>query len=101
MGASLGLTLGALGLLGAAGFLHTMGGHDESAADVTIAHMAMVVALGVATVVVCGNLVGATLPLVLKRIGLDPALMSNPVVASLVDVTGILVYFAIAEAFLM
>ena len=54
-----------------------------------------------ATVVVCGNLVGATLPLVLKRIGLDPALMSNPVVASLVDVTGILVYFAIAEAFLM
>ena len=67
----------------------------------TVTHMAMVVAMGVATVVVCGNLVGATLPLVLKRLGLDPALMSNPVVASLVDVTGILVYFAIAEAFLM
>jgi len=100
MGASLGLTLGALGLFGAAGFLHVIGGHDESVGEVTIAHMATVVALGVSAVVVCGNLVGATLPLVLKRIGLDPALMSNPVVASLVDVTGILVYFAIAEALL-
>jgi magnesium transporter len=101
MGASLGITLGALGLFGAIGFLHVLGGHDESVGQVTVAHMAMVVAMGVATVVVCGNLVGATLPLVLKRVGLDPALMSNPVVASLVDVTGILVYFAIAEAFLM
>jgi magnesium transporter len=101
MGASLGLTLGALGLFGAMAFLHMMGGHDESTNKVTIAHMAMVVSLGVSLVVVCGNLVGATLPLVLKRVGLDPALMSNPVVASLVDVTGILLYFAIAEAFLM
>ncbi|HEY1599477.1 MAG TPA: magnesium transporter [Pirellulales bacterium] len=101
MGVSLGLTLGALGLIGAAGFLHMMGGHDESTNKVTIAHMAMVVSLGVSLVVVCGNLVGATLPLALKRLGLDPALMSNPVVASLVDVTGILLYFAIAEAFLM
>ncbi len=101
MGASLGLTLGALGLFGAIGFLRVLGGHEESVGNVTVTHMAMVVAMGVATVVVCGNLVGATLPLVLKRLGLDPALMSNPVVASLVDVTGILVYFAIAEAFLM
>ncbi len=101
MGASLGLTLGALGLVGAIGFLRILGGHEESVGQVTVVHMAMVVAMGVATVVVCGNLVGATLPLVLKRLGLDPALMSNPVVASLVDVTGILVYFAIAEAFLM
>jgi magnesium transporter len=101
MGVSLGLTLGALGLFGAIGFLNVLGGHDESVGQVTVTHMAMVVSMGVATVVVCGNLVGATLPLVLKRVGLDPALMSNPVVASLVDVTGILVYFAIAEAFLM
>ncbi len=101
MGASLGLTLGALGLFGAAGFLHILGWEDKSTGEITIMHMAMVVSLGVAMVVICGNLVGATLPLVLKRLGLDPALMSNPVVASLVDVTGILLYFAIAEAFLM
>lgn len=101
MGISLGLTLGALGLFGAIGFLHVLGGHDESVGQVTVAHMAMVVSMGVATVVICGNLVGATLPLVLKRLGLDPALMSNPVVASLVDVTGTFAYFAIAEAFLM
>lgn len=101
LGASLGITLGALGLLGAAGFLHILRDSDESVAKITVIHMAAVVALGVATVVVCGNLVGATLPLVLKRLGFDPALMSNPVVASLVDVTGILVYFAIADLFLV
>ncbi|MES1213363.1 MAG: magnesium transporter, partial [Singulisphaera sp.] len=101
MGASLGLTLGALGLFGAVGLMHFLHIHEESITEVSVVHIAMVVAMGVASVVICGNLVGATLPLVLKRMGLDPALMSNPVVASLVDVTGILVYFAIAEAFLM
>jgi magnesium transporter len=52
----------------------------------------------VSVVVICGNLIGAMLPLALKRMGLDSALMSNPVVASLMDVTGILVYFAIAQS---
>jgi magnesium transporter len=47
-----------------------------------------------------GNLVGALFPLALKRSGLDPVLMSNPVVASMVDVTGIVAYFAIAKALL-
>ena len=37
----------------------------------------------------------------LKRAGFDPALMSNPVIASLVDVTGIVLYFAIAKTFLL
>jgi len=40
-------------------------------------------------------------PLALKRLGLDPALMSNPVVASLVDVTGIVSYFVIAQFILV
>ncbi len=54
-----------------------------------------------AAVVLCGNLVGALMPLLLKRLGFDPALMSNPFVASLVDVTGIVVYFAIAQVILL
>lgn len=91
MGASLGLSLGMVALVRVLLF------PPEKLTGVTIEQLAAAVSLGVAAVVVCGNLVGATLPLLLKRMGLDPALMSNPFVASLVDVTGIVGYCAIAE----
>ncbi len=39
--------------------------------------------------------------LILKRLGFDPALMSNPMISSLVDVTGIIAYFGIAKWILM
>ena len=94
MGASLGIVLGMVGFLRA--WLT-----PAAVADTDVIRLAQVVALAVAVVVLCGNLVGALLPLALKRVGLDPALMSNPVVASLVDVTGIVAYFAIAQALLL
>jgi magnesium transporter len=72
----------------------------DDVTQITIAELAQVVGVGVAVVVVCGNLVGALSPLVLKRCGFDPAVMSNPVVSSLVDVTGIMAYFAVASALL-
>jgi magnesium transporter len=94
MGASLGLMLGLVGFLRAwITPLDALEGLDPY-------RLATVVAVGVSVVVLCGNLLGAILPLALKRLGFDPALMSNPVVASLVDVTGIVVYFVIAEAML-
>ncbi|MBS0210350.1 MAG: magnesium transporter [Planctomycetes bacterium] len=68
--------------------------------EIGVLLIAKIVAIGVAVVVVLGNLVGALLPLLLKRLGFDPALMSNPVVASLVDATGIVTYFAIAGLFI-
>jgi magnesium transporter len=39
---------------------------------------------------------GSMLPLILKRIGADPAASSTPFVATLVDVTGLLIYFSVA-----
>jgi magnesium transporter len=51
-------------------------------------------------VVLWGTLVGSLLPLFLKRVGLDPAASSAPFVATLVDVTGIVIYFSIAIIFL-
>ncbi|NNE01126.1 MAG: magnesium transporter, partial [Pirellulaceae bacterium] len=45
---------------------------------------------------VVGCFVGASLPLLFKRIGLDPAMMSNPFVAGLVDILGIVIYVNIA-----
>jgi magnesium transporter len=43
-------------------------------------------------VVICGTFFGSSLPLLFKRLGLDPAVMSNSFVAGLIDVTGILIY---------
>ncbi|HSA57813.1 MAG TPA: magnesium transporter [Gemmatimonadaceae bacterium] len=56
----------------------------------------MVVALSLVLVVLVGTVVGAMLPLFLRRIGIDPAIASSPFVASVVDVTGIVIYFTVA-----
>ncbi|TWU51297.1 magnesium transporter [Rubripirellula reticaptiva] len=48
-------------------------------------------------VIVCGCLCGATLPIAFKRLGLDPAMMSNPFVAGIVDIMGIVIYINIAR----
>jgi magnesium transporter len=61
-----------------------------------------VVALTVMLVVVLGAVNGAMLPLFFKRaLNFDPALMSNPLIASLSDIMGVVIYFKIAEALLL
>jgi magnesium transporter len=51
-------------------------------------------------VVTFGSLAGSMLPFVLKRLGFDPASASAPFVATLVDVTGLIIYFSVAYMFL-
>jgi magnesium transporter len=51
-------------------------------------------------VVLWGTVAGSMLPLLLKRVGLDPAVSSAPFVATLVDVTGIVIYFEVAARIL-
>lgn len=55
-----------------------------------------VVALALFLVVICGTAAGTLLPLMFHRLGLDPALMSNPLVASLIDFLGIAIYMNVA-----
>lgn len=57
---------------------------------------AIVVGLTVFLVVLLGTVTGAMLPLVFKWAGMDPALMSNPLIAALVDVLGVVTYFTVA-----
>ena len=52
-------------------------------------------------VVLWGTLSGSLLPFALRRVGFDPASASAPFVATLVDVTGLIIYFTIAIALLM
>jgi magnesium transporter len=54
------------------------------------------VALSVVGVVTFGTVVGSMLPFVLEKLGLDPAAASAPLVATVVDVTGLFIYFSIA-----
>jgi magnesium transporter len=91
-----GLALGAI--LGAIGFARVVlwqeiGWYDYGAHYRLIA---ATVALALVGVVVFGSLAGSMLPFVLRRIGFDPASASAPFVATLVDVTGLVIYFTVA-----
>ena len=83
-----GLVLG--GCLGAIGFVRAlMWGNGNN--------IALAVSLSLVLCVLVGTVVGAMLPLVFKRLGFDPAIASSPFVASLVDVTGLVIYFNVAR----
>jgi len=58
------------------------------------------VGLSVVGVVTFGTLCGSMLPFLLRRLGLDPATASAPFVATLVDVTGVIIYFTVVTLIL-
>ena len=88
--ARVGVLLGAM--LAALAFLPTMLFID--------ARMAAVVSLTLLAVCTLATLVGSLLPLLARRLGFDPAVMSAPFISTLVDATGLVVYFLIAKAIL-
>jgi magnesium transporter len=57
--------------------------------------VALTVAFALVGVVLWGSLIGSILPFVLRRLGFDPATSSAPFVATLVDVTGLVIYFSV------
>ena len=62
---------------------------------------ASIILLTVLIVMMMGTVNGSMLPLLFKRLGMDPALMSNPLIAALSDVVGVAIYFAIATFLLL
>ena len=58
--------------------------------------IALVVALTMQLVVMLGSIIGMSLPFILQRFNLDPATASAPLVASLADICGVVVYFSLA-----
>lgn len=94
-----GLTLGAI--LGSIGFLRIV--LWAFAFDTYGPHWLLIgltVGLSLIGIVLWGTLVGSMLPLFLRRIRLDPATSSAPFVATLVDVTGLIIYFNVAALIL-
>ncbi len=62
--------------------------------------ISLVVALTVLATVVIAKLVGAILPVLAKRLGLDPTVMASPFITTIVDAVALLIYFSIASALL-
>ncbi len=91
-----GLLLGSiLGILGSIviGFWMMLRGEAFSLA---LSLQAMTVGTSLVGVVLFGNMSGSMLPFIMSKLGFDPAVTSAPFVATLVDVTGILIYFSVA-----
>ena len=61
-------------------------------------NVAFIVAASLAVTIIAAKLIGAILPLVAKKIHLDPAVMASPLITTLVDAVSLLVYFAVAKA---
>src|SRR5207248_1221527 len=94
-GLALGAILGAIGFLRVALwsiFTNMYGPHWFL--------VALTVGLSLIGIVLWGTLIGSVLPFGLRRIGFDPAASSAPFVATLVDVTGLVIYFSIAYVIL-
>jgi magnesium transporter len=70
----------------------TFGGHSL--------FLGLTVGLALLGVVLWGTLLGSMLPFLLRRMGADPAASSAPFVSTLVDVTGLIIYFTAAQALL-
>jgi magnesium transporter len=62
--------------------------------------IALVVSMAVVIIVIVGSLIGMTLPFILTRFKFDPATASGPLVTSIADAVGVLIYFQIAQALL-
>jgi magnesium transporter len=62
--------------------------------------VALTVGLSLVGIVLWGTLVGSVLPFILRRLGFDPATSSAPFVATLVDVTGLIIYFSVGSVVL-
>jgi magnesium transporter len=100
MGLALGVTLALLGFARAL-ITHPYLLENPGSSPTDRLLLALVVSQAVIFICLWGTLVGAMLPLVFKRFGIDPGIASSPFVATFVDVTGIVIYFTIATIYLL
>ena len=66
----------------------------------TLSHVGITIAFAIAIQVVSSAALGAGLPLIVRRMGGDPAVVASPAITTIVDITGLLIYFSVASALL-
>ncbi len=94
-GLALGCILGTIGLFRVIIWASVLGHFNTQ-----WLYIGFTIGISLVGIVMFGTLTGSMLPLLLKRLGLDPAVSSAPFVATLVDVTGIVIYFSVASLLL-
>jgi magnesium transporter len=94
-GISLGAILGVIGVIRIVIWQH-LGLYDYGKNGVPYQQVALTIFFALIGIVTFGSLAGSMLPFVLRRLGFDPASASAPFVATLVDVTGLVIYFSVA-----
>ena len=89
------------GILGTLGFLRIgVGEWLNGSYGAAWPYLGLTIGLSLMGIVLWGTLSGSLLPFALKRLGIDPATSSAPLVATLVDVTGLVIYFSVASVIL-
>ena len=99
-GLMLGVILGIIGALRIALWQY-MGWYDYGSPVHGWEQVALTVGISLIGIVAFGSLAGSMLPFLLRRVGFDPASASAPLVATLVDVTGLSIYFGVAWLILL
>lgn len=91
----LGLSLGAVGFIN----VIIIANMSDVPQPYPLWTIGLVIALALSAQVISSSMIGAILPLIVKKLKGDPAVVASPAITSLVDVTGLLLYFGITTAF--
>lgn len=71
--------------------------HSMLPSGFSMEYVAIIISIAIAVQVVSSAVIGAALPLVVRRLGGDPAVVASPAITTIVDITGLLIYFTIAS----
>jgi magnesium transporter len=95
VGVLLGMSLGILTYINVV----VIGWNTDTPESYGLFYVAMVVALAMTIQVFSATLIGSGLPLLVKRLGGDPAVAASPAITTFVDITGLIIYFTVATLF--
>jgi magnesium transporter len=89
-----------LGMIAYAKVLFLTHNSDKIPAFLSLHKIAMVIALSLSFQVLTSTLIGATLPLIAKKLKQDPSVVASPAITTIVDMTGLIIYFKVASYFI-
>ena len=74
--------------------------HTAGTTVVSALSLSLVICVTLVFIVLCAKVIGATLPMIAQKIGLDPAVMASPLITTIMDSVSLLLYFAFAKLIL-
>ncbi len=72
--------------------------HTTLPDNISLKLIALVISVAIAVQVITSAVIGASLPLIVRKFGGDPAVVASPAITTIVDITGLLIYFSVASA---